>query len=253
MPLRLNWTNRKRIERADVEIAVGQQDGEVRFTAQINLTPYDLPADCRVVVEAYRQTMWRRFDFGTVAFVRPTEHCSLAAFGDTDGVQFRVKVLSGSRDDGRIWAEADQLPFTSQEQQDASRRSLLPTRGADLEEAVWELEFDENSTGPTLVVNNRLADWRQVVRTTAFRSLVYPEVLRQILRQAMADADEDLGGWQLDWVTFAGQLPGVGERPGDPTSDDEVDQWITSAVRAFSRQQKFCERFAASVGEGDGN
>jgi hypothetical protein len=251
MPQRLNWTNRKRIEKADVQIVVAGLDRDPEFTAAINLSAYELPPDCRVVVEAYRQTMWRRFDFGTVAFIRAQEACSLAAFGDAEGVQFRVKVLSGIRDDGRIWAEADQLPFVSQEKQDASRRSLLPTRGADLEESVWELEFDETSSGPMLVVNNRLGDWRQTVKTVAFRSLVYPEVFRQVLRKALNDEDDELTGWQGDWVRFATQLPGVGDRPEQGSAADDVQQWIDGAVRAFSRQQKFCERLATSLSEGD--
>lgn len=251
MPQRLNWTNRKRIERTDVEIIVSQRATGPEFSATIDLTPYDLPADCRVVVEAYRQTMWRRFSFGTVAFARAQGSCSLEAFGDPEGVQFRVKVLSGTRDDGRIWAEADQLPFISRQKQDASRRSLLPTRGADIEESVWELEFDETSSGPMLVVNNRLGDWRQVVKTVAFRSLVYPEVLRQVLRKALEDQDEDRVGWQSDWLQFAGQLHGVGEKPDSGSKPDDVQVWIDDAVRAFSRQQKFCERLAQSLNQGD--
>lgn len=252
MPQRLNWTNRKRIERADVGIVVSQRENEPEFSATIDLTRYDLPPDCRVVIEAYRQTMWRRFSFGTVAFIRAQEVCSLAAFGDPDGVQFRVKVLSGTRDDGRIWAEADQLPFISQDQQDASRRSLLPTRGDDLEESVWELEFDETSSGPMLVVNNRLGDWRQIVKAIEFRSLVYPEVLRQILRRAMDEHDDDVTGWQADWLQFAGELPGVGARHSE-TNQDDVVVWIDGVVRAFSRQQKFCERLVLSLIEVNSN
>jgi hypothetical protein len=252
MPQRLNWTNRKRIERADIGIVVSRRDDRSEFSATIDLTPYELPSDCRVVVEAYRQTMWRRYSFGTVGFVRAQGTCSLEAFGDPDGVQFRVKVLSGTRDDGRIWAEADQLPFVSEDQQDASRRSLLPTRGADLDECTWELEFDDTS-GPMLVVNNRLGDWRQVVKAVSFRSLVYPEVFRQVLRRALDDYDEDSAGWQSDWLTFASLLPGVGERPDSESRSEDTASWVDGTVRAFGRQQKFCERLSLSLAEGDSN
>ncbi len=250
MPQRLNWTNRKRIERADVAISLVRDSEGASFEAKIDLSDYALPAECLVVVEAYRQTTWRRFDFGTVAFVRPAERCRLDAFGDPDGVQFRVKVLSGGRDDGRIWAEADRVPVTSSDPRDAGRRSLLHTRGDDLEEAIWRLDFDDSRAGPILVMNNRLGDWRQAVQTIPFRSLVYPELFRRILLKAVSDVEDDEKSWHKDWISFASRLPGASDPPDADANDDARAEWVEDAVNAFCRQQRFAEKFGAALSDG---
>ena len=194
-----------------------------------------------MVVEAYRQTTWRRYDFGTVGFVRPASQCRLDAFGGSDGVQFRIKVLSGARDDGRIWAEADNVPVTNPDDSDAGRRSLLNTKGQDLGDEIWQLDFDFDRTRPTLLVNSRLGDWRQAVQTVAFRSLVYPELLRQILRTAVDETDPAKNTWQADWSAFAGRLPGMVARP-DTDDPDKLQEWLEDAVAAFCRQQRFAEK-----------
>jgi len=250
MPQRLNWTNRKRIERADVGINLVRDSQGAAFEAMIDLTGYSLPAECRVVVEAYRQTTWRRFDFGTVAFVRASNRCELDAFGDSDGVQFRIKVLSGGRDDGRIWAEVDRVPVKSQDVRDAGRRSLLNTRGDDLDEAIWRLDFDDSRSGPILVVNNRLGDWRQAVQTTSFRSLVYPELLRQILSKALVDFEDDQQDWHADWIAFACRMPGVSDPPDAEANGDVSSDWVEDAVAAFCRQQRCTEKFGAALNAG---
>ena len=243
MSLRLNWTNRKRISRADVRIGVIREKAGASFSARIELASYGLDPACKVVVEAYRQTTWRRFEFGTVADVHPAGSCSLEAFGDTEGVQFRVKVLSGGRDDGRIWAEADHVPVVAPEQQDAGRRSLLNTRGEDLGERVWRLDLSDGIAGPELLVNNRLGDWRQAVQTPQFRSYVYPEVLRQILVRAIAEYETGEVGWQSDWIVFACRTTGFSETPDEYATEDEREDWVQDAVSAFCRQQRFVERF----------
>ncbi len=250
MPQRLNWTNRKRIERADVGITIVRDADSAAFDAKINLSSYALPSECLVVVEAYRQTTWRRYEFGTVGFVRAATACRLDAFGDPDGVQFRVKILSGGREDGRIWAEADRVPVTSADPRDAGRRSLLNTRGDDLDEATWRLDFDETRAGPTLVVNNRLGDWRQAVQSVAFRSLVYPELFRRILSKALEDLDSDEKDWHSDWTAFAIRLPGVCDVPDADSSDDARADWVEDAVKAFCRQQRFAEKYGATLTDG---
>jgi hypothetical protein len=250
MPQRLNWTNRRRIERSDVEIAVTRGTDGAAFNARLDLASYGLPTDCRVVVEAYRQTTWRRFEFGTVGFIRPLTSTQLADFGDVDGVQFRVKVLSGDgREDGRIWAEADRIPITDSEERETGRRSLLNTRSEDLEEVVWRLDFDESRGGPMLVVNSRLGDWRAAVRSPQFRSLVYPELLRRVLERALDEFENEESGWSVDWIKFAARLPGVSEQPDSEAKEDDKTEWAADAVRAFCRQQRFAEKFGTMLKE----
>lgn len=251
MPQRLNWTERRRIRRTDALIAVDRSSQPASFTATLLLSDYDLPMDARVVLEAYRQTTWRRFDYGTVALPRPTVPCTLEAFGSADAILFRLKILASNSDDGRILAEADRLRVTDPDNEDASRRSLLPTRGDDLGEEVYQLSFDGPNESPMLTLNNRLGDWRQTARTAQFRALVYPQLLRLIIARAISGYDEDDGGWQADWISFARGVPGAGAVPDvrEPDSE-ECRAWIADVVSAFCRNQQFLTRYSSLLTEG---
>jgi hypothetical protein len=65
---RLNYTKRKRIAQAHARVALIQRKNPPsEFEVNLALESYSLPAEARVFVEAYRQTTWMRFDYGTVA------------------------------------------------------------------------------------------------------------------------------------------------------------------------------------------
>jgi hypothetical protein len=56
-----------RIQRKDVRVLLKENEGALSFDANLNgLTDYDLPPDASVFVEAYRQTVWMRFPFGSL-------------------------------------------------------------------------------------------------------------------------------------------------------------------------------------------
>ena len=66
MPIsRINHTGRRRIRREHVNIEVREEPGRpCSFEARFQLQGYRLPPSARVMVEAYRQSLSRRFDFG---------------------------------------------------------------------------------------------------------------------------------------------------------------------------------------------
>jgi hypothetical protein len=244
MPQRFNWTERKRIGRTDASISLVKSTPLPSFDATIKVGDYDLPLDARVVVEAYRQTTWRRFGFGTVALVRAESACTLEAFGLTDGVRFRLKVLAPASEDGRILAEADRIRVTD---------PLLPVQGDDLGEEIYRLSFAGSGDAPILVLNNRLVDWRQTARTAQFRALAYPMLLRQILTVAYSAFDPDEKSWQGDWIDFAAKLPGVQEAPDREASDIERENWVEDVISAFCRSQRFLTRYSTLLTEGGSN
>src|ERR1700728_3479645 len=92
---RLNYTSRHKINREHAQIVThdGAAGGPPTFDATLTLAGYSLPGPARVFVEAYRQTAWQRFDFGTIGICTPPENRLLTEFGVMDGVQFRVKVV----------------------------------------------------------------------------------------------------------------------------------------------------------------
>jgi len=248
---RLNYTGRKKILREDVRIAVTRRERlPSLFKATLSLADYDLPADARVFIEAYRQTTWMRFDAGTVA-IPSQEEFELVEFGEPDGVLFRVRVRSPRESDARVLAEADQISGATEGESAAEpRESLLPVKGEDLDDLVWALETDPR---PLLKINSRLGNWRAVARHPAFEALVLPAALRLILKEAVGQEGADAGDaatWWGQWLRYASRLPGAPEfDPDRPTEDQE--EWIDETVRAFSRSRETLKRFASFFEEED--
>src|SRR5437879_6032568 len=68
---RLHYTGRIRIHRTDVRLVSREDQGAVSFDAELRLGEYDLPPEALVFIEAYRQTNWMRFPFGTAGAIQP--------------------------------------------------------------------------------------------------------------------------------------------------------------------------------------
>lgn len=245
---RLNWTERRRITQDQARLTLHREGGRTWFSAEFQLAEHELPSDALVVVEAYRQTTWQRFPFGTVGLVRPPASTDLSEFGEGHGVKFRVKVLGGGAQSGRILAEADRIVPSDPETAAAGRDPLLPVRGEDLGAEVWQLRLETDS-GPELLVNRRLDDWRAVARLPAFIWFVYPDVLRRIMACALEQGTdaEDEESWATRWIRFAVRLPGVRPPPEEGESDSAKDEWINDVVQAFCRQQRLMDRFAGQL------
>ena len=246
MPVRtLNYTNRRRIRRQDARIAIVQEEGGNLFDAGLSLTRYALPGDARIFVEAYRQTQYMRFDFGEIDAMAIPPDRRLSEFDCIEGVLFRVKVVSAADPHGLLLAEADQIRPRKSTDEDENRTGLLPVvADENLGDEIWRLEYDDRQT--LLKVNSGRGNWREVARDPVFVSLVYPSVLRAVLRRVLAQEGyrdtEDADDWRSRWLRFAAGLPGVGD---PPLGDDEnrFDDWIDSAASAFCRRHNIRSTF----------
>jgi hypothetical protein len=243
---RLNYTGRQRITRGDVRITACERAGQPpTFDAAIRMEGYRLPADALVCVEAYRQTRWMRFDFGTVGALVPPLDRALTEFESLDQILFRVKVTSASGDrQGLLLAEADQIPIRRPEDSEEERIPLFPVAPDDLGAEVYRVDFSDGP--PKLLVNRTVGDWRQVAQSPPFRSLVYSAALRQILTRILCierygDID-DAEDWRSRWLRFAVGLSGVGDVP-DTEDLDACEVWIDAAVAAFARQFQMTDQF----------
>lgn len=248
---RLNYTGRRRIRHEDIGIRIpANGDGVPSVDATLSLAGYRLPADARVFIEAYRQTAWQRFDYGTVGELRPPPDRRLSDFGSADGILFRVKVVEASAAGGdnrpaRILAHAESIrPRVVKEHE---KRSLLAIDSGDFRDEVWRLEFDESGP-PVLKVSRHLVvpDWRSLPATREFVTLALPEIFRSILKQIVLVEQytdlEDTADWRAQWLGFAARLPGVTGRPPLPDEGD-AEQWIDDTVAAFCRQVRIAGRF----------
>jgi hypothetical protein len=174
---RYNYTGRKAINRSDANMRI--EDGPLRFHAALALDNYGLLPDAKVFVEAYRQTNWMRFDFGTVGAVKAPGDLRLSEFDTREGILFRVRVTATANPEGRLLAEADQIsPVHIKETGEETREPLLPIKPADLGEEVFRVDFSDR---PILLINNQFGDWRALARSPFFVCMALPQTLREIL------------------------------------------------------------------------
>lgn len=245
---RLNFTHRKRINREHLEISLGRSaTGAIEFDASFDLAPYDLPTDANVFVEAYRRTTVMRFPVGTVAELKLPDVRELSEFGRPEGILFRVKVSSSEPDRGKLLAEADRISFRLPEETQEEQIPLMPVEAAELGAAVWMLDFTDE---PVLLVNDKFGDWREIVRSEIFITLVLPEALRQVLTrilmiEKLADDDDEYKTWQGNWVRFTQNLPGIDPLPDLDEEQSVVERWIEDVVKIFSEKSGMFERFAS--------
>jgi hypothetical protein len=251
---RINFTGRRRLARGDVSVRLTSgEDGRYQAAVSFSLEKYGLPSSARVFVEAYRQTSWQRFDFGTVAVPVPAATPILREFGTAQGVRFRVRVVGAdaSEEAPRVLALVDDLrPLASPEMKGGF--SLLPVDWGDLEEHTWRLEIDDE-TGPLLRVSRTLVPDREAfVGSREFVSLVLPAVLHRVIERALLQAGDthETGseGWAGDWLRLARGWQGVRSQPERGTASDLTDDeedWVAEVVEAFSRAHQIGDRFAA--------
>lgn len=245
---RLNFTGRKRVSKAHVTVNL-HEEGKSRFLVAVglDLSEYQLPAPSRVFVEAYRQTRWQRFDFGTVGAPLFAEGARplLKGFGSAQGVRFRLRVVEPAT--ALLLALCDDVRPV-REPGKKGGRSLLPVDWGELRHHTHKLEIDDE-TGPLLLVSRVLVPDRDAfVGSREFVSLALPEILRRILERAvLAAGDEDSEGWAVDWLRLAGRwngsAPPSGHAEADSLTDDEED-WIDAAIEGFSRERDIPKRFA---------
>jgi len=239
----LNYTRRRRLMRDDMEFIIDATNmGDHIFHARLKLEAYDLPADSRVFVEAYRQTHWMRFDLGTVAHTVLPPDRRLLEFDTLDGVLFRVRVTSSSEPKGLLLAEGDRIPFRTREERPATKVSLLPVMPMDLGEEICKVSYEDNR--PVLLVNSTIGNWRSLALDPVVVALIYPPVFREILTRIVFIEEEldldDKNDWRTQWCKFAERLPNV---EALPDQRDTREDWIDSAVEGFSRRNAVITKF----------
>lgn len=230
---RLNYTGCKRIRRADIAIRVESADSAHRLACAFDFEGYDFPQSAAVVVEAQAHWTLMRFDFGTVASPS-TGAFALSEFTTVDGILFRVKVIGVGEKAGLILGEADGVrPAEDNALQDA--RSFLAVQPAELGHVTWRLSLA--GTEPLLQINRQISDWRSFLRRQEVRSLVLPEVYRQLLLEALtnpADAESE-----DDWRTAILSTVSAGAGPR-PAHEDDADcaAWADIATTMFAAKHR---------------
>ena len=248
---RFNYTGRKKINRQDVTITVFDNNGILKFKADMNLKEYGLPAESPVYVEAYRQTSWMRFESGVVCEPDTPKDSKLSEFDSLEGIRFRIKVTQREGAHGKLLAMADKIHPLKPEEGDTERTCILPVQSADME-CIWKIQFDEE---PILLVSKKAGSKDMISKSPEFITLVYPAILREVLYEIKTSDDdwqEEEEAWQKQWIEFINLLPGVGKMPELPCeNEDAYDQWVEDAVDSFSRKLKIVETFVSCREDGE--
>lgn len=248
---RVNSTGRRRIPKDKATIEVF--DGSPRtFNAEMDLADFDASLDAAVVLEATcaGSNVVSRFEWGTLGKLTPPERRELTNLHG-ENVFFSLKVIDRSERFGRILGLAENIrPLKGGKKTATGRRGILPVDKADLGDELWRLEYRE--TDVFLLVNERipgLAD--QVKFDAAVFALIYPNVIREILRRALdeqAEPDDEEERWPSLWLRFARHLHPEQEAAPTGSDDDSQQEWIADVVQAFCREHALREKFIQQTG-----
>ena len=237
---RTNPTGRERIDaqRVSVTIDEGAAGEADSFNCVIDLEGLKLPADGRVVVEAFRTNTRQRFEFGTVSSITSPEIRLLDELDRSGAPSFVVKVVDDS--DSRLKGASPTITIA-----DYDNESLLPLRKRPLSSGIiWELSYEEGS--PVLLVNNDCIGVMEAFKTPIVKSIMIPEWFRQVLKHISTDYDGDDGesdDWRHRWVSFASRVSGV-EMPED---EDGRSDWVDKCVERLAKQRNVVGVFNEAV------
>jgi hypothetical protein len=255
---RLNYTGRKRISRSKLTVRLlPAPAGGWQFDAEFDLADYGFPPESSVFIEAYNATSYMRFAFGTVG-ARATPHdLRLSEITPSPLPKFRLKVVDARTRHGLLLGVADKLIPLRPDEKLAQKQSLLPVEFHDLGERVWRLDL---SDWPVLELNQRIAELGEMARSgDSFLALVYPEVVRAILHEAVVVQEqtdpgfEDESDWTALWLRFVCGFPGIESPPeralGVAAEDARIraEEWIERAVQAFCRARDARIRFERAL------
>jgi hypothetical protein len=246
---RFNYTGRKKIPRSKVAISLHEAPGKaLAFDANVDLEGIPLPSTGSLFVEAYRRAYFRRFACGTVASPIFPKNCILDDLDSDALVHFRMKVVDKK---GRILGIADRIILHRTDEEQANRQFLLPVDFVDLGNTIWQLDLEGEL--PILQLNKFLDNIREIARSDSFfLSLIYPEVVRQILRKIVVeddytDADADGDDWMSGWLKFGIEMLGKRVLPPSGESEPIIQEklkWIDDVVEAFCSKHQVLEKFA---------
>lgn len=209
-----NFTGRSKIARNEVRFRL-TDDGRSYFVS-VAADLSDLPADAQVVAEAYDRTSYERQRLGSVGGELGEGPYPLGGV-PSDTALFRLKVVSEEgADSGLLLAVADEIRPTDASGhggEDSKWESipLLHLRPAELDGLLWRVDL--TGSWPMLEYEESVPDNRleHFVRGQLFRSLVMPEVVRQILTKLVVeehDLDREEGTWQAGWIDLGREWAG---------------------------------------------
>lgn len=251
----LFFTGRKEIARSDVAIRLFENRGQLsHFHAKIDLSRYDVPRNALVVVEAYHNAYYERFEVEAVEGI--TVNCTreLKGLEPGDRAHFRVKVIG--REDvasGQLLAAIDEVrPITDDDTgAGGSLLTLIPKSRDQMGDEFWRVNFlSSDEPHPELWINRDAHGFLASLKNQDPRiiSLIMPEVLRQVLRGLVENGvpwtEEGLLG---QWLALAKSFHPDEFEEWDEDAEDFSRQrrreWVDAVIRRFAVEHRLFELY----------
>ena len=226
------------------------------FDAELFLDGLELPATAQVFIEAAFKTAFVRFNCGTVGKFALPANRRLDRLPQPQLAHFRVKVVEpAATGPGLLLAVADHIAPTGLEGRKQQRVALFRVSyESEMKDEIWRLDYDD--AGPILELQ-QMTGMKEIARREDFMALVYPEVMRQILRRVLLvdkidDPQAEPNSWQARWLRFGAQQAGEAAPALDAgIASLEHEEWIGDASASFSRRQKLVSKFKKRFGVGE--
>ena len=240
-----NYTQRKKINREDVQLGIVRiNDCPAVKVLKLDISRLELPVTGQV---------WFEIETGRIGLVRHP----LGIVGNLDlsstfpideqdlvNIKFRIKIVTHEpMSAGKLLAEVDNLSLSSEE----NVQSLLEVKpSGELGQRVWKLEITES--GPELFINTGVGDWRAVGHSENFKSLVFPQAVYEIYKWVAKYGDYDTGSIEEKWQKLfaaSGYDPKL-LRPREDYPDDYdeyLERTANEVADAFSRSNKALNEF----------
>ena len=141
-------------------------------------------------------------------------------------------------------------PIETGKQTEAGRRGILPVESVStLGQKLWQLDFRDHDV--YLLVNDSVDGLSERMRSDPMiYSLVYPEIIRQILARAIEqniDLEEADDRWPYLWLSFGKNLHPGRDTPPSSDDDEAKDDWIEQVVDGFCQSHSLRDKYALAT------
>lgn len=247
-----NYTGRKPLPKDQIQIRLHRTVPAMSFDAVLmDFEKLQQPESARVFIEAYHQSVYMRFDFGTVGQIRipAPEDRRLKEFYDGSPVNFRVKIVDESGEHGKILAEADAIRPVRDDDEN-NRDPLIPVRTVGgMGQEIWRVTWE--ASRPVLELNQEMAGIKErLIKETRFRSLILPEVFRTVLTQILSsslDESDDFSEISERWFKFAAILSSEEPPLRDDRSVPKIQEWVQGIIKPFSAKHQFFDHWKEAI------
>ncbi len=249
---RFNYTERIKIPRNRIDIALFKDNEGKYFHAKINLDGLKFPSAAKVFIEPNYKGVYQRFYFGTVGEIKEPLNTRLSELPETELAYFDISIVDESEQIGLLLGKARGIPVSTNDSPN-DRIPLLYVNPIDLKNQFWRLTFDSSEDNrPVLEINNRIPELYEMAKNDIkFISLVYPVAFRGVLTKMIEGEDFDVeeDHWIAHWLRFIDGVLGIKYLPDTESNDGnltpEQEGWINDCVNEYCKKLQLFEKFTA--------